>query len=98
MDLRPRPSPPRVGPTTRGYRQFCPVAVACEVFAERRTPLILREMFCGSRRFGSEGLESRGPSLDFNCDIRTGAALPHGRRNHEPGTERGAEGDRSAVL
>ena len=35
----------------RGYGQFCPVAVACEVFAERWTPLILREMFCGSRRF-----------------------------------------------
>jgi DNA-binding HxlR family transcriptional regulator len=35
----------------RGYGQFCPVAVACEVFAERWTPLILRELFCGSRRF-----------------------------------------------
>src|SRR5262245_63941651 len=51
MDLRPRPPPPRVGPTMRGYGQFCPVAVACEVFAERSTPLILREMFCGSTRF-----------------------------------------------
>jgi len=35
----------------KGYGQFCPVAVACEVFAERWTPLILREMFCGSTRF-----------------------------------------------
>ena len=34
-----------------GYGQFCPVAVACEVFAERWTPLILRELFAGSRRF-----------------------------------------------
>jgi DNA-binding HxlR family transcriptional regulator len=34
-----------------GYGQFCPVAVACEVFAERWTPLILRELFQGSRRF-----------------------------------------------
>jgi DNA-binding HxlR family transcriptional regulator len=33
------------------YGQFCPVAKACEVFAERWTPLILREMFMGSRRF-----------------------------------------------
>src|SRR5579862_6418872 len=33
------------------YGQFCPVAQACEVFAERWTPLILREMFMGSRRF-----------------------------------------------
>ncbi len=34
-----------------GYGQFCPVAVACEIFAERWTPLILRELFAGSRRF-----------------------------------------------
>ncbi|HZO41744.1 MAG TPA: helix-turn-helix domain-containing protein [Methylomirabilota bacterium] len=34
-----------------GYGQFCPVAVACEVFAERWTPLIVRELFAGSRRF-----------------------------------------------
>jgi DNA-binding HxlR family transcriptional regulator len=34
-----------------GYGQFCPVAVACEVFAERWTPLILRELLSGSRRF-----------------------------------------------
>jgi len=34
-----------------GFGQFCPVAVACEVFAERWTPLILREMFAGSERF-----------------------------------------------
>jgi DNA-binding HxlR family transcriptional regulator len=35
----------------KGYGQFCPVAVASEIFAERWTPLILREMFAGSRRF-----------------------------------------------
>ena len=35
----------------RGYGQFCPVAIASEVFAERWTPLIVRELFCGSRRF-----------------------------------------------
>jgi DNA-binding HxlR family transcriptional regulator len=34
-----------------GFGQFCPVAVACEVFAERWTPIILREMFAGSRHF-----------------------------------------------
>src|SRR5262249_36393510 len=36
----------------KGYGQFCPVAVASEIFAERWTPLILRELFTGSRRFG----------------------------------------------
>src|SRR5512137_140783 len=35
----------------RGYGQFWPVAVASEIFAERWTPLILRELFAGSRRF-----------------------------------------------
>jgi DNA-binding HxlR family transcriptional regulator len=34
-----------------GFGQFCPVAVACEVFAERWTPIILREMFAGSQHF-----------------------------------------------
>jgi DNA-binding HxlR family transcriptional regulator len=35
----------------KGYGQFCPVAVAAEIFAERWTPLILRELFAGERRF-----------------------------------------------
>lgn len=35
----------------RGYGQFCPVAKACEVVAERWTPLVLRELMCGSHRF-----------------------------------------------
>jgi len=36
----------------RGYGQFCPVAKAAEIFAERWTPLILRELLAGSRHFG----------------------------------------------
>jgi DNA-binding HxlR family transcriptional regulator len=35
----------------KGYGQFCPVALAAEVFAERWTPLILRELLYGARRF-----------------------------------------------
>jgi DNA-binding HxlR family transcriptional regulator len=34
-----------------GFGQFCPVAVACEVFAERWTPIIVRELLAGSHRF-----------------------------------------------
>jgi DNA-binding HxlR family transcriptional regulator len=34
-----------------GFGQFCPIAVACEVFAERWTPIILREFLSGSHRF-----------------------------------------------
>lgn len=33
------------------YGQFCPVAVASEIFAERWTPVILRELVLGSRGF-----------------------------------------------
>ena len=35
----------------RGYGQFCPVALGAAVFAERWTPLILRELLAGSHRF-----------------------------------------------
>src|SRR5688500_15446630 len=42
---------PRRSHAMRGYGQFCPVAIASEIFAERSTPLVVRELFCGSRRF-----------------------------------------------
>jgi DNA-binding HxlR family transcriptional regulator len=35
----------------RRYGQFCPIAVGAEIFAERWTPLIVRELFAGSTRF-----------------------------------------------
>jgi DNA-binding HxlR family transcriptional regulator len=35
----------------KSYGQFCPVAKACEIVAERWTPLVLRELLCGSTRF-----------------------------------------------
>ena len=35
----------------RGYGQFCPVAKGAEIFAERWTPLVIRELLCGSHRF-----------------------------------------------
>ncbi|MBC8239879.1 MAG: winged helix-turn-helix transcriptional regulator [Alphaproteobacteria bacterium] len=36
----------------RIYGQFCPVAIGAEVFANKWTPLLLRELMAGSRRFG----------------------------------------------
>jgi DNA-binding HxlR family transcriptional regulator len=36
-----------------GFGQFCPVAVACEVLAERWTPLILRELLAGTDQFNA---------------------------------------------
>jgi DNA-binding HxlR family transcriptional regulator len=49
----------------RSYGQFCPVAMASEVFAERWTPLVLRELFCGSVRFNDlrRGVPLMSPSL-----------------------------------
>jgi DNA-binding HxlR family transcriptional regulator len=34
-----------------GFGQFCPVAVASEIFAERWTPIILRELLAGAQKF-----------------------------------------------
>ncbi|QDZ02010.1 helix-turn-helix transcriptional regulator [Nitratireductor mangrovi] len=36
---------------SRGYRQFCPIALAAEVLGERWTALVVRELLCGSLRF-----------------------------------------------
>jgi DNA-binding HxlR family transcriptional regulator len=36
-----------------GYRQYCPVARATEIVADRWTPLIVRELLAGSRHFNS---------------------------------------------
>jgi DNA-binding HxlR family transcriptional regulator len=36
----------------RGYSQYCPVAKGAEVFAERWTPLIIRNLNLGCRSFG----------------------------------------------
>lgn len=35
-----------------GYGQYCPVALGAEVFAERWTPIILRNLLVGCERFG----------------------------------------------
>lgn len=35
----------------KGYGQFCPVSRAAEIFAERWTPLVVRELLAGSVRF-----------------------------------------------
>lgn len=49
----------------KGYGQFCPVAKAAEVVAERWTPLLLRELIAGSRRFNElrRGLPLMSPAL-----------------------------------
>jgi DNA-binding HxlR family transcriptional regulator len=49
----------------KGYGQFCPVSKAAEVLAERWTPLVIRELLCGCRRFNEirRGVPLMSPSL-----------------------------------
>src|SRR5687767_10932777 len=49
----------------RSYGQFCPVAIAAETVTERWTPLVLRELLCGSTRFNDlrRGVPLMSPSL-----------------------------------
>ena len=85
------------------YGQFCPVALGAEIFAERWTPLILRELLLGSRRFTD--LQRGVPRMSRNLlsqrlrSLQTGgiiellaAAKGHGReyRLTEAGRELGA--------
>jgi len=72
----------------KGYGQFCPVAKAAEIVAERWTPLVLRELLCGSRRFSDlhRGvplmsrtlLAGRLEQLEDAGIVRS-VARPHGR-------------------
>lgn len=47
------------------YSQFCPVAMASEVICTRWTPLVMRELLCGSVRFNDirKGVPKMSPSL-----------------------------------
>ena len=47
----------------RDYAQYCPIALASEVLAERWTPLIVRELVLGGRRFNE--IDRGLPVLDF---------------------------------
>ncbi len=48
-----------------GYGQFCTVSRAAEVLCERWTPLVVRELLCGSRHFNDlhRGVPRMSPSL-----------------------------------
>jgi DNA-binding HxlR family transcriptional regulator len=49
----------------RSYGQFCPVAKAAELFCERWTPLVLRDLAAGATRFSElqRGVPLMSPSL-----------------------------------
>ena len=56
----------------KAYGQFCPVAKAAEIVAERWTPLVLRELLCGSRRFSAlhRGVPLMSPTLLASTNSR----------------------------
>ncbi|MGH8168678.1 MAG: winged helix-turn-helix transcriptional regulator, partial [Woeseiaceae bacterium] len=49
----------------KSYGQFCPVAKAAEVFCERWTALIIRDLACGAERFSElkRGVPLMSPTL-----------------------------------
>ena len=62
----------------KGYGQFCPVTKAAEIVAERWTPLVLRELLCGSRRFSDL---HRGVPLDVATASRPAPGTARRRRD-----------------
>lgn len=61
----------------RGYGQYCPIALAAEVFAERWTPIIIRNLYLGCGRFteildGAPGLPRSLLSQRLRALERTG--------------------------
>lgn len=52
-------------PDHGSYGQFCPVSMAAEIVCTRWTPLVLRELLCGSRHFNElrRGVPRMSPSL-----------------------------------
>ena len=60
---------------TKGYGQFCPVSRAAEILAERWTPLVVRELLCGSVRFND--LQRGVPRMSSSLLSRRLKALEH---------------------
>ena len=52
----------------RGYGQFCPIALAAEIFAQRWTPIIIRNLYLGCSHFG-DILDGAGDPLMMERDV-----------------------------
>ena len=59
---------------TRGYEQYCPIAKGSEIFAERWTPLIVRNLYLGCHTFSE---------LQQGCPRMSGSLLAHRLRSLE---------------
>ena len=53
----------------KGYGQFCPIALAAQVLTERWTPLVVRELLCGSVRFNE--LQRLAPDISHKVLAET---------------------------
>jgi DNA-binding HxlR family transcriptional regulator len=76
--------------TQNTYGQFCPVAMAAEIFCTRWTALVLRELMAGSQRFNElkRGLPRISPTLlSKRLKELEAAGLIAARRNGKSGTE-----------
>lgn len=73
-----------------GYGQFCPVALAAEIVTKRWTPLVIRELLCGSTRFNEirRGVPKMSPSL---LSRRLDELEEHGLVRRKPGEDHGHE-------
>lgn len=85
----------------KGHGQFCPVAVACEMFAHPWTPLVLRELLAGATQFNEirrglpliskTTLTQRLRALEvagvINCDEKKAAGNPRRYRLTPAGVE-----------
>jgi len=83
-----------------GYGQYCPVARAAEVFAERWTPLVIRNLFLGCRSFGEilEGVPRMSRALLTKrlrelerCGVVARETNPKGRGSYYSLTQAGTE-------
>jgi hypothetical protein len=66
----------------RTYGQYCPIARGAEIFAERWTPIIIRNLHLGCRNF-SEILEG-APGLSLNLSIFRSCPLGACGRGSKP--------------
>lgn len=72
------------------YGQFCPVAMAAEVVCSRWTPLILRELMCGTTRFNDlrRGVPRMSPTmLSKRLKELEEAGVISTERNNQSGVE-----------
>ena len=60
----------------KSYGQYCPISRGAEIFAERWTPIIIRNMLVGCHTFGE--IEDGAPGIPRSC-CRNGSGCSNAR-------------------